>query len=141
MEDEGAIGFIAALLKAEEHLAQRLVKMLLHKKNAMEMVGHHLKGEHFDLGISDGYLIPVLLYLLSQRSQFDARFVGRALFAVTPTDDLSQQWSAAFCDHRYHIYLPLLIVMPHLSARHRRNLFPSKGFLLLKGLFLHPLTE
>ena len=42
IEDKGAIGFITALFEAEEYLAQRLVKMLLHKKDAMEMVRHDL---------------------------------------------------------------------------------------------------
>ena len=76
MKDDAAVGFIAALFEAEEHLPQRLFEMLLHKKDAMEMVWHHLKGEHFDLGVSDGYLMPVLFYLLSQFGQFDTGLFG-----------------------------------------------------------------
>ena len=91
MKDDAAVGFIAALFEAEEHLPQRLFEMLLHKKDAMEMVWHHLKGEHFDLGVSDGYLMPVLFYLLSQFSQFDTGFFGGALYSVALTYDLPQQ--------------------------------------------------
>ena len=39
--------------------------MLLDKKDAMEMVGHHLQGKHLYLWIAGGDVMPIVGHLFS----------------------------------------------------------------------------
>ena len=111
--------------------------MFVFEGNAMELGWHHLKGQNIYLRIANRYIMPITLYLLAKFCQFHTMLFGCAFLAVTFTNDLSQQRQTAFRCHRYHVNLPLLVVMPYFSTRHRRNLLPSKSLLLLVNLFLH----
>ena len=86
--NELAEGLVTALLKAEQHLAQRLLYVLLHKEDAVEMVGHQLKGQHVYLWVAQGYLMPTLLHAPPQLSGLRTRCFWRAWKPVTLSHDL-----------------------------------------------------
>ena len=103
----------------------------------MEVVGHHLKGDHVDLGVESGDAVPLVLNGLADFGEDDVGSVAAPCLGEGIASQMAKEGEAAFGLERDHVEAPFGVVVTTGSAFHRRLLFTCIFLLLGKLFFGH----
>lgn len=106
-----------------------LFDMLADKENAMEVVGHKLKGNDGDFRVVAWDAAPLFADCHPKRRR---HYMWRLLTAeglARVADNGAEEGLASFCSHCYHIHPPRLVVVVLLPPFHRRFLRTGQFYL------------
>ena len=135
--EQPAVVAIAARLEAADDAAQVALHLLADEQDAVQVVGHHLKGEDFHLRVVAGDAQPLCLHTPAQLRQLHAGSFCRAFGSIAAPRHLAQERAAPLRHHRHHVHHALAVVVAHAAPKHRRLLLARIGFLALVDFALH----
>ncbi len=132
-----SVGSVAASLEAADDAAEVFVHLFFNEEDAMEMVGHHLKGKNLNLWVIAGDAPPFVMHSLTKGRECHSgclKTAGRDI-ALTLYD--TKEGMTAFGGHGDHVDHAVSVVMVNCSTEHGGLFLTSKGFLFFVGLSIH----
>ncbi len=86
--EELAVGTVAACLEAAYDAAEVFFHLLFDEDDAVEMVGHHLEGNDFDLGVVAGNAPPFVMDTLTEGREFHPWGIGAVKWRIASSHHL-----------------------------------------------------
>lgn len=141
--EEGAIGFVTALFEAEDGFSKTFRHELFDEENAVDVVGHHLKGNDFYLVMIARDGVPRLRDGIAEGREFNMGIVGGVGLCEGIAHEAAKQRTAPFHGERNEIDTATTVVVMVVAAFHGWFRFACKAFLggyLFLGLHTAPLA-
>ena len=135
--EELAVGTVAACLEAAYDAAEVFFHLLFDEDDAVEMVGHHLEGNDFDLGVVAGNAPPFVMDTLTEGREFHPWGIGGVKWRIASSHHLPKEGKATLCHHCHHVHLAHGVIVTFTSTLHRGFLLPCKSLLALMDFLLH----
>lgn len=126
---EGSIGFVAALLEAEDGFAEAFGHELFDEEDTVDVVGHHLKGKDLYLWMVARDGVPRLRDGIADGREFNMGIGGASGFCEGIAHKATQQGTAPFHSECNEIDAAVAIVMMVIAAFHGRLRFTCKTLL------------
>ena len=102
---------LVAGLKATDNPAEVFLHLLLDEDDAMHMVGHHLQGNDFYLGVVPGDAPPFIAHPLAQGAEFYPWCILATGRRVAAPYNPAKERASPLGGHRDHIHHAVCIVV------------------------------
>jgi hypothetical protein len=128
---------VAACLKATDDAAKVFIHLFFDEDDAMEMIGHHLKGKNLHLGIISGNAPPLVMHSLTEGREFHSWSFRTVKRGIATAQDCAEEGTATFSGHGDHINHTVSVIVVDGTTEHGWLFLTSEGFLFLVGFSVH----